>query len=506
MNNIYDQIPSQFNVASYFLERNLKSIPNKTAIFYKEQEISFAKLYSNVRKMATLLKNSRMDWENRICIYLPDNPSFVYAFWGAIWMGAVPVAINTSCKASDVEYILADSRAKMLITTKELYDRLPDHSFPFLKEVLFANDSISLEETLSQVPEDGQAVSTSRDDVAFWLYTSGSTGRPKGVIHLHHDMVVCAKNYVDHVNQLNENDIIYSVAKMPFAYGLGNSLYFPLYVGASVVLSDVENVFDVIEVVHQYQPTVFFGLPFIYSSILSVQEIASFSPDSVRLFISAAEQLPPSIWHKWHQSYGKKICEGIGTTELLHIFLSNTPDDCKPGSTGKPVPGFVIKLLDADENEVPEGQVGDLVVTGESLMQGYWNRHRETREAIFGESMRTGDRYFKDKEGYYYFVGRKDDCFKTNGQWVIPFEIEDVLLQHDNLLDVAIVPEKDDQGLVQITAYICLKTDQEESSNLDRELRRFLRSRLPRFKIPQHFYVLPELPRTSTGKIDRKKL
>ncbi|MGX9708481.1 benzoate-CoA ligase family protein [Laceyella tengchongensis] len=506
MKSIYDQISPQFNVASYFLEKNLTNLADKTAIYYKDQKISYAELYANVRKMASLLKDLQIDWENRICIYLPDCPSFVYAFWGAIWIGAVPVAINVSCKVSDVEYMLTDARAKLLITTKSLYDGLSRKDSPFLKEVLLVDDVIPLESRLWHYAEDMEAANTSRDDVAFWLYTSGSTGRPKGVIHLHHDMVVCAETYAKNTIHLTEQDVIYSVANMPFAYGLGNSLYFPLHVGASVVLSDAENVFDVIDDIHRYRPTVFFGLPFIYASILAVDDIAPFRDDSVRLFISAAEQLPPTIWRKWNERYGKEICEGIGTTELLHIFLSNTPGDCRPGSTGKPVNGYEIKLLDPEGNELPPGHVGDLVVAGESLMQGYWNRHRETREAICGESMRTGDRYYKDEDGYYYFVGRNDDCFKVNGQWIIPFEIEDALLRYADLLDAAVIPEQDERGMVMVAAYVCPKANDGKNTHLEQELRKVLRSKLPAYKVPQRVYVIEKLPRTSTGKIDRKRL
>ena len=278
-------------------------------------------------------------------------------------------------------------------------------------------------------------------------------------------------------------------------------------VGGAAVLSDAPNAFDVIDDIHRYRPTIFHGIPALYAAMLAAHEITPLDVSSLRLCASAAEQLPSTIWHKWQETFGIKIYEGIGTTELLHIFLSNRPGECRPGSSGRPVPGYDVRVVDGNGLPVPPGEVGSLQVSGKSLMLGYWNRLRETREALYGETMLTGDKYLCDRDGYFCFMGRKDDFFKVNGQWVSPFEIEDVLLQHESVLDVAAVPESDGgEHLTQVVAYICLKSGFSESGQLEDSIRKFAKSHLPHFKAPKTIHFLSEVPRTSTGKIHRKAL
>ncbi|MEA5503573.1 benzoate-CoA ligase family protein [Halotia wernerae UHCC 0503] len=504
-----EQIPDIFNVAAYFWESNFTQIlSEKVAFYYQDQTYAYAQVKSFIQRTAKLLANLGLDRENRLAILLPDSPEFAFVFWAAIWIGAVPVPINTACSVDEIQYILQDSRAKVLLTNQELQQRLTPIQSQFLRQVLLTDGEHPFLSLLSQHTDEPQPdAQTCRDEPAFWLYTSGSTGKPKGVIHSHQSMVVCAEQYGKATLGLDANDITYSVAKMPFAYGLGNTLYMPMAVGAATVLSDAKNAFDIIADIQRYQPTVFFGIPSAYASILSVHNISPLDVSSLRLCVSAAEQLPKSIWHNWFQTYKQEICEGIGTTEFLHIFLSNRVGECKPGTSGYPVLSYQVEIVDDNGFPCPPGQIGDLRVSGESLMLGYWNRLQKTREAIYGKTMRTGDKYVCDADGYFRFMGRKDDLFKVNGQWISPLEIEDVLHQHPHILEVAVVPESNQgEQLTQIVAYVSLQPGQVPSPELENNIRRFTIQRLPHFKTPKTVKFVEKLPRTSTEKIHRKLL
>jgi benzoate-CoA ligase family protein len=508
MNNIAEQLPSIFNVAAYFLEKNLTpKFKNKVAFYYRDKTYTYDRVNSLVRQTATLLSEKGLDRENRVAILLPDCPEFVFAFWGAIWLGVVPVPINTACTVEEVRYILQDCRAKVLLTTQEWQEKLNPIESNFLDSIVLTDEKNSFISLIDRQNELNSWAATFRDEPAFWLYTSGSTGKPKGVIHAHQGMVICADRYGKATLGLQEDDITYSVAKMPFAYGLGNTLYMPMAVGAAAVLSDAKNAFDVIADIKRYQPTVLFGIPSVYANILAVKDIDSLDVSSIRLCVSAAEQLPKSIWQKWHEIYNLEICEGIGTSEFLHIFLANRLGECKPGSSGRPVSGYEVEVIDERGFVVPTGEIGNLQVSGESLMLGYWNRLQETRQAIYGKAMRTGDKYLCDADGYFWFVGRADDLFKANGQWISPLEIENILHQHPQVLEVAVVPESDDgDRLTEIVAYISLKPESEPSLELKDSLRRFVKEKLPHFKAPKRVYFIDRLPRTVTGKIHRKAL
>jgi benzoate-CoA ligase family protein len=508
MDSICSKLPSIFNVAAYFLDGDrLSHHHDKIAFYYRDESYTYAEVNQWVQRTARLLTELGLERENRIAILLPDTPEFVFAFWGAIWSGGVPVPINTASTLDDIQYILQDSRAKILVTNRAWFETLSPVRSPFLRQVLQVDGEPSFMSLLAQQEDHTPWAETHREEAAFWLYTSGSTGRPKGVVHLHQSMVVCAERYGQQILGLRADDIIYSVAKMPFAYGLGNTLYMPMAVGAAAVLSNAMNAFDIIADIQTYQPTILFGIPSIYASILSVQEMAPLNPASLRLCLSAAEQLPKTIWFKWRDTYGIEICEGIGTTELLHVFLSNVPGECRPGSSGRPVPGYDVQVVDEQGRPTPLDEIGALQVQGESLMLGYWNRLQETRKALFGTTMRTGDQYIRDADGYFWFMGRNDDFFKVNGLWVSPFEIENVLLQHKGVLDVAVVPSsKDGEELTQIVAYVSPKPGIKPSTELEKSIRQMAKAKLPHFKAPNQIHFLESLPRTPTGKVHRKAL
>ncbi|MCY7337380.1 MAG: benzoate-CoA ligase family protein [Chamaesiphon sp.] len=508
MKSTSTSLPGTFNVAAHFLEANLAPDRcNRVAVYYRDDTYTYAQVHSWVRRMAKLLAELGGERERRIALLLPDTPEFVFAFWGAIWLGMVPVPINTACTLEDVRYILQDCRAQVLVTDRSWLERLGEIESPCLQHIVQIDGDRSLISLLSQQDESLSWAQTDREEPAFWLYTSGSTGRPKGVIHLHQSMVVCAERYGKDLLGLQADDIIYSVAKMPFAYGLGNTLYMPMSVGAAAILSDAANAFDIIADIQTYRPTVLFGIPGIYAGILSVQEIAPLDASSLRLCLSAAEQLPSTIWLKWREMCGLEICEGIGTTELLHIFLSNRPGACRPGTSGRPVPGYDVRVVDDRGSTVPDGEIGALEVTGESLMLGYWNRLSATRSALYGTTMRTGDKYVRDADGYFRFMGRNDDFFKVNGMWVSPFEVEDVLLQHQSILDAAVVPSVEPDGaLTQVIAYVSLKSDFTPSIELERSIRQAVKAKLSPFKVPKSIQFLDALPRTPTGKVHRQAL
>jgi len=508
MNPLVDRLPTIFNIAAHFLEGNIsQGRSDRIAFYYQNETFTYAQVKQLVQSTAGYFSDLGLESENRIAILLPDTPELAIAFWAAIWLGAVPVPINTGCTIDDIRYILQDSRAKILLTTQNWQEQLMPISIPSLRHILLTDGETLFRSQISHSPAIAIPAQTTRDEPAFWLYTSGSTGRPKGVVHAHSSMVVCAERYSQAILGLNANDLVYSVAKMPFAYGLGNTLYMPMAVGASAVLADAQNAFDIVADIHRYRPTVLFAIPSAYAGILAVQEIAPLDVSSLRLCVSAAEQLPKTIWYKWREQYGLEICEGIGTTELLHIFLSNTSGACRPGSSGRPVPGYDVRVVNEHGIPVAPGEIGDLQVSGESLMLGYWNRLKETRQAFCGETMRTGDKYLVDGDGYFWFMGRKYDFFKVNGMWVSPFEIEDVLLQHDDVLDAAVVSESDrGEQLTEIIAYVSLKPGIERSPHLTATLRQWAKSRLPYFKAPKQIYIVDTLPRTPTGKIHRQSL
>ena len=508
MFSVSESIPQIFNIAAYLIEENLnQGLGEKIAFYYRDETYTYIQIKKFVERTAKLLSGLNLEWENRVAILLPDSPEFVFAFWGAIWLGAVPVPINTTSNIDDIQYIVNDCRAKILLTHKEWEEKLIPIESPFLGQILCSDGDNSFMTLVGEQDEGLPYAETSSNEPAFWLYTSGSTGRPKGVIHLHQNMVVCAENYAKAILGLRSDDIIYSVAKIPFAYGLGNSLYMPMAVGASAVLSDANNAFDIVADIERYKPTVFFGIPSVYTSILAAEEISPLDVSSLRLCVSAAEQLPKSVWYKWREIYGLEICEGIGTTEFLHIFLSNRIGQSKPGSCGLPVPGYVIQVVNENGVSCFPGEIGNLEVSGDSLMLGYWNRLQQTRKVVYGNRMHTGDKYICDTEGYFWFMGRKDDLFKVNGQWTSPMEIEDVLHEHPQILEVAVLPESEaGEELTQVVAFVSLNPGEKPSTEIENSIRQFAKKRLPHFKAPKKVYFVTNLPRTSTGKIHRQLL
>jgi benzoate-CoA ligase family protein len=507
-------IPQDFNVATYFVDRNVsEGRGGNIAIEFGQERITYQRVLENVNRVGNALR-SVLDvrLEERVLLMLLDCPEFVYSFFGAIKIGAVAVPVNTLWKSPDYEYILSDSRARVVIVSEALLPQLqaiPRERLRYLREVVVVGNAPAGTRRFEELLEAGEleleAEPTCKDDAAFWLYSSGSTGFPKGCVHLHHDMVVCTDLYARGVLGISERDRCYSVAKLFFAYGLGNGLYFPFGVGASTVLfPGPPTPANVFEIVSKHRPTLFYSVPTNYAQLLAQAVAADFS--SVRWGVSAGEALPPALFERFKERFGVTILDGIGSTEICHIFISNMPDAVRPGSSGKLVPGYEARIVDEDGSPVPVGEVGNLLVRGDSICALYWNKHDKTKDTIEGHWIRTGDKYHQDADGFFWYAGRSDDMLKVGGIWVSPIEVENALMEHAAVLEAGVVGREDQDRLVKPLAYVVLQAGVSGSPELAQELQAFVREKLAEYKRPRWVEFVAELPKTATGKTQRFKL
>lgn len=509
-------VPDQFNVTTTFLDRHLnEGRGGKIAVYYEGKTYSYTQIAELTNRVGNSLLSLGVDIEQRVALLLLDSPQFAASFFGAIKIGAVAVPVNTGLRPDDYIYILNDSRARVLLIHASLWQTIA-HIRPqlaFLRHVVVVglgkeHETAQLHDfntLVEQASSTLQAAQTSKDDSALWLYSSGSTGFPKGCVHLQHDMVYCTEYYAKPILGIRESDITFSAAKLYFAYGLGNNLYFPFDVGASAVYHAgrplAEDMFKVIE---YYRPTIFFGIPTLYANMLALPDAATrFDMSSVRTCVSAGEALPADILRRWEDTFHVPILDGIGSTEILHIFISNRLGEIRPGSTGKLVPGYAAMITDETGQAVPQGDIGNLLISGDSIAASYWNKHEKTKNTISGHWIHTGDKYYQDEEGYFWYCGRSDDMLKVSGQWVSPVEVENTLIAHPAVLEAAVVGVLDDENLVKPKAYVTLKHGIEPSDALVKELQEFVKTRLTSFKYPRYIEFIPELPKTATGKIQR---
>ncbi len=514
-------IPDQFNAASEFLDSNLaEGRGAKTAIYYEGNAFTYAQVAELANRVGNGLRELGLDSEQRVALLLLDSPQFAAGFFGAIKIGAVPVAINTSLRPDDYVYMLNDSRARILLVHAPVWQQMRQimPQLKYLRHVVVVGlaqaqerESATLHDFdnwVSHASPNLEAAETSKDDSAFWLYSSGSTGFPKGCVHLQHDMSYCTEYYARSVLGIREDDITFSAAKLYFAYGLGNNLYFPFGVGASAVHYPgrplAEDMFKVIE---QYRPTIFFGVPTLYASMLAMPDAAKrFDLSSLRVCVSAGEALPPDILRRWQDAFHVDILDGIGSTEILHIFISNRAGEIRPGSTGKLVPGYEALVVDEAGHAVEQGDIGNLLIRGDSTAAYYWNKHQKTKDVINGHWIYTGDKYYQDADDFFWYCGRSDDMLKVGGQWVSPIEVENALIAHPAVLETAVVGDFDVDRLVKPKAYIVLNSGYEPSDALATELKAFVKGRLAPFKYPRWVEFVAELPKTATGKIQRFRL
>ena len=506
------ELPDIYNAAATFVDENITAgRGGRTAIYYQDQTFTYQDVYEKVNRTGNALKELGVEIEHRVLVVLPDSPEFAFSFFGAIKIGAVPIPTNPWMAAKDYEYLINDSRARVVIAHESIFpeiEKVLDQT-RFLKHVVVVGKAggkaLSYESLIARASDKLQAEQTTKDDVCFWGYTSGSTGAPKGAVHLQHDMITISDLFVKPVLGMNENDLCFSASKMFFSYGLGNSLYFPFRFGASTVLwpekPDPEKILQVIE---KYQPTFFFSVPTLFARFLRIEK--KYDLSSLRICLSSGEPLPPAIFHQWKERTGLELLDVVGSTEATHDFLANRPGRAKAGSSGEVTPAFEAKIVDDEGRPVPLGEVGNLMVKGDANAPYYWNKHEQTKRMMQGEWLKTGDTYYRDEEGYYWYCGRSDDMLKVGGLWVSPIEIENTLIEHPAVLEVGVIGATDSDGLIKPKAYILLKSEFTACDELRVELQTFVKNKLAPYKYPRWVEFVDELPKTVTGKIQRFRL
>ena len=533
------EFPEHFNMADYFLYHNLEEgRENKVCLYFEDQTYTYGETARTSNRVGNALRELGVEVEDRVLIVLPDCPEFVWIWFGAARIGAVITMVNPLLPAEDYKYYLDYTRARVAIVHESLLKTFNEAAAQarYLRAVLvvgdqkhdvdFTNDSLlwtSFDSAVLTARDECTPADTHRDDIAIWLFTSGSTGHPKGAVHLQHDLPFNTEVFAKQTMGVNENDLTVSVPKLFFGYATGTNLLFPFAVGGATALfserSTPERLFEVIE---RYRPTILTTVPTMINSMLNAPDAGSRDLSSLRFCYSAGEALPPELYERWKKSLGVEICDGIGSAEMFHIYITNQPGDVKPGSLGRIVPGYEAKIVDAAGNEVSSNEMGTLRIKGDSAALCYWNAHEKSKETFAGDWCTTGDQFHVDEEGYYWYHGRTDDMLKVSGIFVAPAEIENCLLQHEAVLECAVVGNDAGDGLVKPKAFVVLReehtistrsgSDRIPRQNLDspgdlvEELQSFVKSQLAPYKYPRWIEFVPSLPKNDRGKIDRKLL
>ncbi|QBM27361.1 benzoate-CoA ligase family protein [Hydrogenophaga pseudoflava] len=505
--------PDRFNFARHLIEVNAGRAA-KTALIDDAGQLSYGQLADQVRRCSAALTALGLLREDRVLLLMHDCSDWVVSFLGALHAGVVPVCVNTLLTAKDYAYMLADSRAQAALVSTALLPTLQtamSDGKHELKQLIVSRSQAPLPEgahdwaALVSAATPGTGADTHGDEPAFWLYSSGSTGAPKGTVHTQVNLYWTAELYGKGVLRLQDSDVVFSAAKLFFAYGLGNALSFPLSVGASVVLmAERPTPQACFKRMTEHRPTVFCGAPTGYGGMLAAPDLPPRSAVSLRLCSSAGEALPRDIGERWTAHFGCEIIDGIGSTEMLHIFLSNRPGDVRYGTTGKAVPGYEVQLRDEDGSVITShNQIGDLYIQGPSAALMYWNNRAKSRDTFQGPWTKSGDKYVRDPDGYYTYAGRNDDMLKVSGIYVSPFEVEATLVQHNAVLEAAVIGKNDDEGLTKTKAFVVLKPGHHAT---EAELQAFVKEKLAPYKYPRFIEFVSELPKTATGKIQRFKL
>ena len=510
-----DAIPRDYNFAAAILMHNLDAgRGEKVAYIDPRGSWTYRDLVARVDSFGRALRALDIRREERILIGLLDSIDWPTAFLGAIKAGVIPVPVNTLLTEDDYRFMLEDSRARLLVVSEELYPKFAKaiSACANLAHVVVSGANghghRRFEELLAA---GGPAVATAptvRDDICFWLYTSGSTGKPKAAVHTHADLALTDALYAKPFLGIGETDVCYSVAKLFFAYGLGNALTFPMAAGATtILLPDRPTPELVAAILKKHQVTVFYAVPTFYAVFLASPQAPERGETRLRRCVSAGEALPADVGRRWSERYGADILDGIGSTEMLHIYLSNRAGEVKYGTTGKPVPGYDVRLVDDDGRVIEKrGEMGELQVRGPTSAMMYWNNREQSRATFLGEWTRSGDKYLEDDDGYYVYCGRRDDMLKVGGIYVSPFEVEAALQSHPEVLEAAVVGWPDEDTLIKPKAFVVLKSPDKADDALAQALKDHCRQKLAVFKYPRWLEFRRELPKTATGKIQRFKL
>ena len=506
--------PRDYNAVDDFIDKSVRQgRGSRTAFIDPQRSITYEELQIATNRAANLLSSLGLRREARIALVMLDTIDYPIVFWGALRAGVIPVCLNTLLTPGQYAYMLSDSRAQALFISQELLAVVEPvlAELPLLERVIVVGGTTDrharFDDLLGAAAGDFETVATCADEVAFWLYSSGSTGDPKGVKHVHSSPAYIARHYGTGVLDIGPGDVFFSAAKLFFAYGFGASMALPMSVGATaVLLPERPTPQTVLQVLHARQPTLFFGVPTLYAALLADPECSPQNSSArLRICISAGEALPEDIGKTWRKRMGTDIVDGVGSTEMLHVFLSNRPEDVRYGTSGKPFDGYELRLVGEAGCEVGTDEIGELIVRGGSAAEGYWNQREKSHSTFQGAWTRTGDKYFRDSDGYYHYCGRTDDMFKVSGRWVSPFEVEQALVSHPAVLEAAVVAKEDENGLIKPKAFVVLNG---ESSpvNLDDQLKAHVKATVGAWKYPRWIEFLPELPKTATGKIQRFRL
>lgn len=512
--------PERFNMADYFLYHNLdEGRDNKVCLYFEDRKWTYGEVAVMSNRTGNALRDLGLNLEERILLVLPDCPEFVWTWFGAARIGAVITMVNPLLPAADYEYYLDYTRARIAVVHQSILSSFAQaaRTARYLRGVVVVGERnelapsanatwVRFDECVNAAPDECTKADTRRDDIAIWLFTSGSTGHPKGAVHLQHDLPYNTEVFAKATMGVNTDDLTVSVPKLFFGYATGTNLLFPFAVGGATALfaerSTPEKMFEVIK---RYQPTILTTVPTMINSMLNVSNVSPQDLASLRFCYSAGEALPIELYERWMNSFGVDICDGIGSAEMFHIYITNRPGDIKPGSLGRIVDGYQARIVDAEDTDVGVGEMGTLKIKGDSAALCYWNAHEKSKETFAGDWCTTGDQFHVDENGYYWYHGRTDDMLKVSGVYVAPAEIENCLLQHEAVLECAVVGHESD-GLIKPKAFVALREGYLASELLGEELKQFVKTRIAIYKYPRWIEFVDSIPKNDRGKTDRKKL